>query len=763
MSPLAGIRHFLASHTVMSSSTHQQSQDFPAIPSVLNAQDHEMRDYYADHPDADTPPPNTAPYYTPYLGLRARLSQTWINRWTVLILLVIFRLIIAIGSLNKDIASAKSEALSACTSVENVGSAMASMPHYLSQGVNAVAADGITKAVGGLMDMLMLTLSGVEDIVIFVINMMTSTYTCLITLAITGSLEVAIEMIEDVASFMNKSISTITGDMDSVVSTFQNSLNSFLKDIDIGGLLGGSKNPPSIDLTSFIDKLNNITIDPTTMDSDLQKLNDSLPTFGDVQNFTNTAISLPFEEVKKLVNQSLGTYTFDHSIFPVPEKKSLTFCSNNSDVNDFFGDIVDAIYIARKVFIIVLSIAAILACIPMAYREIWSWRSTLSRSTLLKKHAFDPVDVLYIAQRPYTSTAGIKAAEKIRSTKRQILMRWFVAYSTTLPALFVLSLGVTGLFTSLCQYVVLRLLEKEVPVLAAAIGDFAQEVVSTLEDASTEWANGANAIINSTNAKVNSDVFGWVNTTTSAVNNTLNIFTDDLSLALNKTFGGTPLYNPIQDVIGCLIGLKIAGIQKGLTWVSDHAHVTFPEFRTDVFSLGAAASIANSSSTNSFLANPGAVASDDITSALVKVGDKLQEAIRQEALIAAFLVGVFFLNMLIGAIRAGIAMYGRDKTRAEGGPRTYTGDNRVALSPRTQQQAYAGAEGLFPQFGAHTTGVTPVDQPSDNEENANSWKTPDDGFENEKLGVGSVRGNRVEVGRGHERTSSYGFLVDEKR
>ncbi|KAG0652861.1 Plasma membrane fusion prm1 [Hyphodiscus hymeniophilus] len=724
----------------MSSARNQQG--FPAVPSTLNAGDHEMRDYYTDHSE----PPNTAPYYTPYLGLRARLSQVWINRWTILLALILCRLLLSIKDINYDIANAKSEALSACTSVENVGSAMASMPHYLSDGVNALAADGVTSAVNGLMDMLMLTVTGVEEIILFVINMMTSTYVCLITLAITGSLEAAIQMIEDVGNAMNKSINSITGTISGDLSGFESDLNGFLSDLNVGGLFGNSKSPPSINLTSQINALNSIQIDPTTLDADLTKLNNSLPTFAQVQNFTNTVISFPFEEVKKLINESMSAYTFDSSIFPIPEKQALTFCSDNPAINNFFEGLVKVIYEARKIFIIVLIILAVLACIPMAYREIWRWRTMQQRSLLLQKHAFDPMDVIYIASRPYTTTAGIKAASKFKSTKRQILTRWFVAYATSLPALFVLALGVAGLFSCLCQYIVLKTIEKEVPILANEVGDFANTVVLALNNASEAWAVSANDVINSTNTKVNSDVFGWVNITTNAVNDTLNAFQTNMTSALNETFGGTVLYQPILGVFNCLVGLKIASFEKGLTWVSDNAHVDFPEFRPDVFSLGAAASITNSSATDSFLSSPGNVASDDITNAVVKVADKLKDAIREEAIISTCVVGVWFLIVLIGLCRAIFAMLGRDKTRAEGGPVGYTGDNRVALSPRSPNR---NDMSKFPTFGGPVSSVYPQ---FSNEDMHGAAAV------NEKVGSVGHRSVEASVNPGHERSSSYGYL-----
>lgn len=268
---------------------------FPSVPSTLNPGDYELRDYNSTDTGRETP--YTAPYYTPYLGLRARLSQTWINKWTILLLLVLCRVLLAVTNLNQHIDSAKSEALSACSSVENVGSAMASMPHYMSLGVNSLAASGVTKAVHGLMDMLMLTITGVEEIILFVINMMTSTYVCLITLVVGGALHAAIDMIEKVGAFMNQSIAAITGDIANAETSFQNDLNSFLGTIT-NFFTGGTKTPPKIDLSSQINALRTIKIDPTAMDAELTNLDSHIPNFAQVQNFTNNLIRLPFETIK---------------------------------------------------------------------------------------------------------------------------------------------------------------------------------------------------------------------------------------------------------------------------------------------------------------------------------------------------------------------------------------------------------------------------------------------------------------------------------
>lgn len=604
---------------------------------------------------------------TPYLGLRARLSQVWINRWTILLLLVLVRVLLAIGSIQSDMASAKREALVACTSVENMGSAMASMPHYLSEGVNELTATGIDKAAEGLKSMLLLTITGVEEIIIFIIKIMYQTYLCLITLAVRGSVHVAVGLIEDAAHFVNSTLKTISQDIDSTVNTFETGLQNFANAVNTAASLVGA-HLPTLDLNKSLNELENIQL-PSSIDTTLNNLNNSVPTFNEVNNFVQSVIKLPFEEVKKLVDESLGTYTFDRSVLPVPQKKQLTFCNNNNGINSFFNGVTDIAITARKIFIAIILIAATLVCIPVAWQEIRRWRQMKERSQLVRKEAHDPMDVVYIVSRPYTAAAGIKAASRFSNSRRQILVRWAIAYATSTPALFVLALAIAGLFSCLCQYVLLRSIKTAVPALTTQVTQFANEVVGSLQNTSAEWANGANTAITHTNNEINNNIFGWVNTSTTAVNKTLNTFVDKTTDVLNQTLGGTPLYTPLMDVFKCLIGLKIEGIQDGLTWVSDHAYIDFPLLPSNTFSTGAAGSIANinNNPSNSFLANKADQTSNQVSEVVNRVIKKLEDGLRTETLIAAAILGIWVFVALIGAMRAILLFWGRDRPRGDGG------------------------------------------------------------------------------------------------
>ncbi|RKF62717.1 Plasma membrane fusion protein prm1 [Golovinomyces cichoracearum] len=658
----------------MSFSKNQFDDGFPSIPSSLNAGDYQMKNLNIM--------PQRLSSNRPYLGLQARLSQIWINRGSVLLLLILCRLLLATRDLNYNVGRAKEEALEACSSVENVGSAMASMPHYLSTGVNTLTIESITKTVDEMMEMMMDSLDLVSNIVLFVINMFTQTYACLITFAVTGSLAASIELIEKVGKFMNESIGPATETLARDSQKFQDGLNDFLKKIQLPAFLGGTKAVPKIDISGPIESLRNIKIDPTAMNSELNRLNSSLPNFADVQKFTEQAINFPFMQLRKMINDSKVSYSFDQNVFPVAEKKKLTFCSDNNIINNFFNDILAIISKAKSLFTALLMTLAVLFAVATAFKEIRAWKKLHDRAIFMANNIEDHLELMDLFSRPLTSIAGYQFAVKIfHSIKRQNLVRWLIAYGTTVPALYVLSLGFAGLFSCLCQYILLMNVQKEVPMIAEEVGNFSDIVVKSLDDASKQWAIDANNVISGINTKINKDVFGWVQTGTGAVNETIDKFTDEMTRALNVTFGGTVLYKPIVEVMNCLVGLKVASFQRGLTWVHDQAHISIPEFKPNVFSLGAAASMATSNSSDSFLASTGDIASDKVTTAIMKVVVKLQESIKEEAIIATVLISLWIILVFIGLSRVIIADLKPNKVHGEGGLPSYTPDTIIISHP----------------------------------------------------------------------------------
>ncbi|KAF2741751.1 hypothetical protein M011DRAFT_482282 [Sporormia fimetaria CBS 119925] len=645
-------------------STVDQQHPFQAGPPPLSAGDHESRDYYA-HQHASRPTLNQTSYLTPYLGFRARLSQIVLNRWTILLLLVLVRLLFAIASSNESLNSAQREALSACTQVEKLGSSMASMPHYMASGVNEMTASGVEKAVNGLMSMLEMSVTGVEEIILFVIHMLTSTYLCLITLAVRGSLGAAVEVGQEMVKLLEETVKEVSDGIGNATKSVNEGIDKLIGSLnDLPFVPDFDK--PQINLDDQINKLKELKAPPQIQEG-LQKLNQSIPTFDEVQNFTDNIIRMPFEEVKKLIRENLDKYQFDRAVLPVPQKEQLNFCAEGNSIHNFFQDLFEMAAQAKKIALGVLIVAAILIIIPMAWQEYRRYRKMEEHSHLFA-NGHDAMDVVYLASRPHSSSWGLWLGQRFGSAYRQTAARWAFAYATSVPMLFILSLAVAGLFSCCCQYLLVKGIQAKVPELTNQVAGFAEKVITSLDGASMSWSDGVNGAIADMNADINDEVFGWVNTTTTSVNDTLNAFVEKMSGALEDTFGGTPLHEPIKEVLNCLIGLKIASFQKGLTWVKENAHVNFPGVANDTFSLGALAQLSDSSSAAELLADPSGKSKDEVTEAVDHVVRKLISGIQTEAIISTFILCLWLLFAIGGSVYACAYMARRSKVYATNDP-----------------------------------------------------------------------------------------------
>ncbi|KAK4460111.1 plasma membrane fusion protein PRM1 [Cladorrhinum samala] len=548
---------------------------------------------------------------------------------------------------------------------------MASMPHYLSVGVNHLAADRVTAEVStqSLKIDDILTIS--EAIIVFAIDLYFRTLACVVLQLVHTGLDVSVKFVDEASDGINSQISTITGalqdnvaDINKVLNDARNSINNLI------GFTGQNIDIPTIDVQKQIDDLSKISIGDV-LSKDLEALNKTIPNFDQIQNLTTLAISRPFAFIRERLNADFGSKnkTFlDPSSFPVAEKQALAFCSNNPFLNDFFSSLEGIISKAKTAFLVALPILAVLAMVVTGYLEIRRWHREKQRARVFTEQGYDPMDVVYIASRPMTANAGIKLSSKF-SGKRKVLARWFVAYGTSYPALFVLSLAVAGLLGCLCQYFVLHALQREVPKLTGQVGNFANDIVNTLESVSTDWANEANAVIGQVESDMNDGFLGHVRNATKVVRDLTATIDEGAKNEITKSFNNTILADVALDLVNCIITRKLDKIDQGLKWVEDHTAVTLPRFQNDLFSRGANESINGDSDLTTFLASPSTVTSDEISNEVDKIVGALQKGIIQEMLISLALLLVYIIIVLFGAAAAGVQMSKHDNTRGVGGER----------------------------------------------------------------------------------------------
>ncbi|KAF3765990.1 hypothetical protein M406DRAFT_227067, partial [Cryphonectria parasitica EP155] len=593
---------------------------------------------------------------TPYLGLRARLSQVPINRWTVLLLLVLVRMLILFAQLNTNLVSAQQEATAACSKVEDIGSTLASMPHYLSAGVNKLVAGGVTDTVRGLVKLLIMIVNAVMQTIMFFINFEYGTIACVADDFIHGLITVASDTIGALLKELSEGLKDIANGLSSAVSGvddaikgIENTVNSipFAPHIDW----------PDLDaLDSGIASLKNYQgIDANQTVAAINRFNQTVPDFDQLETDVQSVINIPFKAVELLLNESIGNWTMDPSVFPTASKQTLTFCTGNDVLTQFFEALFTVVKDAKTIAIVSLILAAILAAVVMAWWEVKRYhRSVAMAQTTL--HRREPMDIVYIASRPLTARTGLWIAEKVSADpRRQMLIRWCIAYATTYTALFVLSLAVAGALSVLCQFLVMRAVQKEAPALTQ-VGGFVTEVIDRLEGISTSWANESNQAIASFQDDINGKVLVYVSNATDAVVNVINVFENKTEQILGEALGTVPqLENFANGLLDCILIDKLDEVKDGMEWIHQHAQVSFPAFPTDIFSLGITAnssSAGDNSSVFSLLASSGNNTADDITGAVDKVVTALRTSIITEGLIALVLMLIYIAYVFFAVAQA---------------------------------------------------------------------------------------------------------------
>lgn len=618
---------------------------------------------------------------TPYLQLLARLSQAWLNQWTVLILLVVFRLFLVKRHLRQDLSNGQSDLNSACKEVQTAASLAVSMPHYMAVGTNALIKKGIDAAVAGMSLIVMGLITAFEEIFLYFINTFKSTYLCLLEFAVGGAIDVVLDTIEVVGNFVNETLKGLSDDITAGVKDVNTAIDS-VEDILVKAakFLGEDITIPTISIPQ-VSELQNLSI-PDTFDTELQTLKTSL-NLSAIQTATDQALRYPFEDLKALVNQSLSGYSFNESLLIVPAKEQLTFCAERG-LNNTFDVFQRAVYTSYNALLVVLVIAAILAMVPHIWLEWKRWRalvlgSSVEARALRQTRPVDAIDLNNIVSHPLQSLVGIKVADQFEDQRSKNLARWLVAYISHEPAALVLLLGITGLLACALQGILLYSIAKAAPTVTDNISDVSVMVAQSMQKASTTWANQTNVEILIKQTELNHDLFGWVDTSTTAVNNTLNVITDALISTLNETFGGTVLYTPILDVLDCILLVKIAGIEKGLTWVHDQAHITLPTVSVDTFAV-------KQSETGSMFDDIGSTTKEQVQRVIKEIVKLWKASIKQEAIVSTLLLCAWLLIALAGLIRVLLVSRSNSGSVAPFSSSCFVDDIKACISrPRPQR------------------------------------------------------------------------------
>ncbi|PKY40865.1 hypothetical protein RhiirA4_496343 [Rhizophagus irregularis] len=451
----------------------------------------------------------------PYIGLRGKLSLAWITYPIISFIFVIGRLFIAMNSIDPIIEDIRQRVNKSCDALELATSSLISLPHFMAGPFNDSISDTINSTIRGFVRTLDLGIQALNGIIVFFINLYKSTFRCLLELAVRGSISAVSEAVIFLQGFSNNALAGIKTSIDNSIAGINSSLEGVRNALsNVGGLL----NLPEIPTVSIpaAEDLNKVTFPTTGIVNGLDTLNASIPSMDEIENRLTNLISIPFNELRVIINNSM----------------------TNSNIN---------------------------------------------------KNSI--IDIIKFSENPFLQNYIVKTSTYFKNRENQKLYRWFWDYILFKPAIICFIIGLSGIISIFIQIAILNGVRHTYKdEISESISNFGNTVMglmnSNLQESSKQYSTQSNNIIINLENDINQNLFGWVNITTTALNNTLNTAVDEIVGFVNTTFGGVPfIRNVIDELLNCLILVKIKGIQSGLTFIKDNSHLGLPRVSENILMI----------------------------------------------------------------------------------------------------------------------------------------------------------------------------------
>ena len=323
------------------------------------------------------------------------------------------------------------------------------------------------------------------------------------------------------------------------------------------------------------------------------------------------SLDTPFELTKQEITGTFNNITFGKSVLAVPQQSTITFCDqvDTSVIDDLGHDILQLTKIATIILILLVLLLILANCALEWYkwrclqlhlefiRQAWGTdptlgdHSTTGPSSAIQLTNHNLLTLHGITAHPLLMMIANRFSALFRlSQSKHIHIRWFFSYVFHPPALACFLIGFVGLLTVQIQLIALDPIANSYRNKAlSSATNFSDSIASAMNanmlNQSAVYVNQVNSEVDGIQSTINDGVFGWVNSTTSTLNTTLNNFYSDVQEIVETIFGGTPLEQPMQDFVFCIVGSKVDALTSALTFMHDNLHVNMPRMNQSTLLL----------------------------------------------------------------------------------------------------------------------------------------------------------------------------------
>ncbi|KAJ3179062.1 plasma membrane fusion protein prm1 [Gaertneriomyces sp. JEL0708] len=549
---------------------------------------------------------------SPYIGIWAKLSRAYVTHSVFSAAVVVYFLLTLSRVIDYKADSIKRELEQSCRGMEVAASSLAAVPHFAAATINEAVIASVNSVTSHTARTLSAAISLLNSLIILIVGQYTNLLFCLLDSIVGAAVGVIADYAREVADFVNAQLREIERVLLASLQLLNSELNK------VANALGGAANTIAqifggrvdigvfepIDFPSVKRKLNWQI--PLEFVEEIENLRDKVPKLSDLQEKLMSLISSPFELLEGLIEREVSTILVlsdDFQTIPIPSSSSkVSFCGRYMDYR-WVDTVVEALRHGLIIGAIIMAGLAGLSILANVVMVIWEHRmferKVQSYSRIMRERPTSEAarasqanarDLIHAAASParhiWTKRLGRVFS---RSEVGQNRLRWFVDYVSHRPSMLCLSAGVAGLAMLWLQFLLIDVMKERTAeaistALVVSSTKLAKAVSAELYSATEPYVTGVNGRLDLIENKANQALFGWVNTTLDAVNNSMSQFENGFSEAMDKASNVLgPLRGVLETLWRCVIGTKTASLDALARLLREKARIDFP--RIDSTSL----------------------------------------------------------------------------------------------------------------------------------------------------------------------------------
>ncbi|KAI7864344.1 hypothetical protein BDF14DRAFT_1232026 [Spinellus fusiger] len=413
---------------------------------------------------------------------------------------------------------------------------------------------------------LLVLVSVSQSTLLWTIGVYKSGYRCLLALAINTLLSLATQLAEPLQQVANTLFDGVKNSMEAITTPLNVLFGS---NVHIPHL-----NAPTSNWTSSLETLRSTVHDWTT-DSTL----------------TDTLVEQPFEEMKRMINTTMRGWdllmirplgntmeTTDSVCHPEAVKQRIALMEDKMAA--FIWTMIIAIAIAM-VLCTMITFVHYGCCRFMRQQrhttQVCSPNTMAPTPTEMHRVHLGCLHHKPLDQKPFT----LYMPKRIKHESLHGLMHkmdWWMGYLGNSRSLYLLGVSLFGLFVS---YWFQWILKEHIHQQAHAVEEYfrmwttnmTSDAIQMVYHQTEQDLYELNLWISDVETDINKHTFGFIQSIALSLNTTIAGVVSHVHTFIESTFGDTFLAEPVQDVIQCLVLVKLENIERGLTWIIQHAHI----------------------------------------------------------------------------------------------------------------------------------------------------------------------------------------------